>query len=292
MIVNCINEKTPIIEINCDHLVEFNYTDVAKFNKIANLISVETGVPKKLIYTEPRFFFINNWHKIGNDWYFFKNCKDYDFYFINELLGEVISNYFNLDTVHYQVAKLSVLGQRPQYGVLSKNICDKRFPYKTAWDYGFKPNQDLSILDNLKKVCKNEEEYQLLLDDIKKLFIRDFYTSQLDRTGNNFLFKETPEGIRLAPLLDYENAFESIAPERYRNQIGEIDLRNKETREVIKKDFRFQGLLHILMNANMQVFLDNVEDTHKIIIPDGEKKYYLKSDENIKRLVRKNRIIR
>ena len=82
----------------------------------------------------------------------------------------------------------------------------------------------LSILENIRSICQSEEEYLLLLEDLKKFFIRDFYASQLDRTGNNFLFKITPDGIRLAPLYDYENSFESIDQQIYRNQIAEINV--------------------------------------------------------------------
>lgn len=291
MIEKCITNKTKFFEIKVDNLIQFNTSDVDRFNCIAKKISEETGVPKELIYTAPYFFFINHWHKIDGEWYFYKS-DGYDVHFVNELLGEVISEFFGLDTVHYNVAKLSVQGMKDEYGLVSKNFCDAKYTYKRVWDYGLPPRNDLSVLENVRSICQSEEEYLLLLDDLKKFFIRDFYTSQLDRSGNNFLFKITPNGIRLAPLYDYENSFESIKPQIYRNQIAQIDIEDSEIQSLLKNDLKFQELLHLIMQADMLSFIDEVEDRHKILVSSDDKEYYKKSDEEIKQLILMNKLIR
>lgn len=291
MIAKCITDKTKLFEIKTNNLIQFNTTDVDKFNIIAKKISVETGVPQELIYTAPYFFFINHWHKIDGEWYFYKS-DGYDFHFVNELLGEIISEFFGLDTIHYKVAKLSVEGMEDEYGLVSKNFCNIKYTYKRCWDFGFEPRRDLSILKNIKNICHSEEEYQLLLNDLKKFFIRDFYTSQLDRSGNNFLFKITPEGIRLAPLYDYENSFESIDQQIYRNQIAEINIANRETQILLKNDIKFQELLHLIMQADMLSFINEVEDRHKVLVPSDDKEYYKKRDTKIKKLILENKLIK
>lgn len=291
MIEKCITDKTKLFEIKTNNLIQFNTTDVDKFNIIAKKISVETGVPQKLIYTAPYFFFINHWHKIDGEWYFYKS-DGYDFHFVNELLGEIISEFFGLDTIHYNVAKLSVEGMKDEYGLVSKNFCDINYTYKRVWDYDFGPRGDLSILENIRSICQSEEEYLLLLEDLKKFFIRDFYVSQLDRTGNNFLFKITPDGIRLAPLYDYENSFESIDQQIYRNQIAEINITNRETQSLLKNDIKFQELLHLIMQADMLSFINEVEDRHKVLVPSDNKEYYKKRDTEIKRLILENKLIK
>lgn len=291
MIEKCITDKTKPFEIKTDSLIEFNITDVDKFNIIAKKISEETGVPAELIYTAPYFFFIKNWHKINGKWYFYKS-DGYDFHFINELLGEIISNYFELDTAQYRVAKLSVVGKETEYGLVSKNFCDIKYTYKRCWDFGFEPRRDLSILKNIKNICHSEEEYQLLLNDLKKFFIRDFYTSQLDRSGNNFLFKITPEGTRLAPLYDYEWSFKDIERQSYRNQIAEINIASRETQSLLKNDIKFQELLHLIMVANMSSFIDKVEDTHQILVPTDYKERFKQRDTKIKRLILENKLIK
>ncbi len=291
MIEKCFNAETKIFLIKVDSLIKFNEVDVDKFNLIAKNISNETGVPKELIYTAPYFFFIDRWHKIDNQWYFYKS-NDYDFYFINELLGEVISEYFGLETVHYKIAQLCVNGENKGYGLASKNFCNPKNTYKRSWDYGFNPMRDLSILQKIKDICSTEKEYLILLSDIKKFFIRDFYTSQLDRSGNNFLFKVDTSGIRLAPLYDHENSFEATDKYKYRNQIGELDITNPDTRKILLTDDKFQELLNLLMDTNISVFIELVENSHKILVPNDIKDYYLKNDSEIKKLVLKHKIIK
>lgn len=291
MIERCFNNFTKIFQINVDSLIEFNEVDVAKFNLIARNISKETGVPKELIYTFPHFFYIDRWHKIDNQWHCYKSDGE-DFHFLNELLGEIISEYFGLKTIHYKIAQLCVNGKNKGYGVASKNFCNKESTYKIAWDYGFNPTRDLSILQKIKNICSTQEEYEILLNDIKKLFIRDFYTSQHDRTGYNFLFESNISGIRLAPLYDYENSFEEIYKYKYRNQIGELDITNPHTKKILLTDDKFQELLNILMSANMSTFIEQVEDRHKIIVPNDFKDYYAKEDSEIKKIVLKHKIIK
>lgn len=291
MIKNCITDKTNPIIIDTDELIEFNVDNANEYEKIARMISEETGVPKRYIFTAPYYFFIDHWHKIGNEWFFYKS-DGYDFHFINELLGEIISKYFDLDTVHYNVAKLCVKGKKEEYGIISKNFCDKNYLYKTAWDYGLIPNDNLNILENIREICESDNEYLILLKDLKKFFIRDFYVSQLDRTGNNFMFKVGKEGIRLAPLYDYENSFESYRPEKYRNQIAGIDILSSDTRRILTKDEMFQELLYSIMQISMEEFLQTVEDTHKITISSDLKDYYMKHDTQIKQLIKEHHVIK
>lgn len=291
MIENCLTENTEIFEIKKDDLVRTDIPNVKKYNAIAKGISEETGVPKGLIYTAPYFFYIDHWHRIENEWYFFKT-KGFDFYFCNELLGEIISNYFGLDTINYKVSKLSVKGEKDKYGVASKNFCNPKYKYKRCWDYKLEPRRDLRILDDIRLICKTDQEYNLLLDDLKKFFIRDFYTAQADRTGNNFLFKIMPEGIRLAPLYDYENSFEVMDNSYYRNAIGEINMNDRNTLVRLRNDQKFQELLCLIMDANMPKFIDEVEEKHQIIVPDYCKGRYIKYDDEIKKLILKNKLIK
>ncbi len=287
MIEKCITSETNPIVINVDKPIDLD--NVRECERIAAMISEETGVPKGFIYSPVRPL-VDRWHKIGDEWYFYKS-DDYDFHFINELLGEIISEYFGVDTVHYSVAKLCVSGKE-QYGLLSKNFCDKKYTYKTVWDYGLTRRSNLSILGDIRGICGSDSEYLLLLKDLKKFFIRDFYTSQLDRTGANFMFRVGSEGIRLAPLYDYENSFESISPEWYRNQIVDLRLKDEETRAILRSDDDFQELLHSLMRISMKDFLQIVKSLHKIRISSDLRDYYEKWDKDIKRLVKEYEVIK
>lgn len=291
MIKQLITNEAKIFEITVNEIDKFDKSKSREYMKISKQISNETGVPVSLIYSYPYFFFIDHWHKLDNEWYFYKNLGS-SFCFINELLGEVISKYFGLDTIHYQIARLYVKGKKEEYGIVSKNFCNKDYTYKSCWDYNFEARRDLSILEDVKTICKSEEEYRLLSSDLKTFIIRDFYASQADRTGNNFIFKTTPRGIRLGPLHDYEKDFSSLDPCIYKNQIAALNLYSNKAITALKNDLEFQSLLNILMQADMNIFIQQVEDAHKIIIPPNIKAHYQEHDEEIKKIVKQKRLIK
>lgn len=286
-----IIDKSKILEINKDKLIKFKEKDHEKYNKMAKQISYESGVPKESIYQISKLFRINNWHKINDEWYYYKGDNN-DTHLINELLGEVISEYFDLDTIHYNVAKLCINGKEEQLGLASKSFCNKDSKYKKSWDYDLNENNDLSVLEDIKKICNSDSEYLLLLDDMKKWFIRDFYTTQLDRSANNFFFKVTNGNIRLGPLFDYEHSFISIEPTVYQNQIATLDIKNKKTQQFLTEDSRFQELLNQLMNADIEKFISTVEERHNIGIPKEDKEYYKDYEDNIKKLVLENKLVK
>lgn len=287
----CITEQTPIFEFTSDTLLEHNTQNIQQLNEIARAISLETGVPQNMIYSEPYLFFINNWHKINNEWYFFKDGS-YDFYFLNELLGVEISKYFGLDTIQYTIAKRQINGKEPQLGLLSKNFCEKNLAYRQASDYGFQHQYGLGILNDIRRLCDTEEEYISLSNDIRTFFIRDFATAQLDRTNMNFLFKETSQGIRLAPLYDYERSFEAFNPQNYANYLGRMKISDPTIQEQLRNDQKFQELLNYFMEMNIIKLLEKVQQQHTIDIPKDYLNHYRKKTEEIKQYVKKNHLLK
>ena len=181
---------------------------------------------------------------------------------------------------------MCIKGKKEEYCILSENFCSKDYSYKTALGYNLKAKANLDVLDDIREICKSDNEYLILLKDLKKFFMRDFYVSQFDRTGNNFMFKVGKEGIRLAPLYDYEYSFDSCNLKLYRNQIAEIDLSNRKTKQILTKDKVFQELLHSIMQISMEDFLQEVEDTHNISVPSDFKELYMVHDTQIKQLIK------
>ena len=282
----CITSETNPIVIKRSKII-----DIAKPTKVREMvdkISKETGVPWPLITVSSSY--VNQWIKIGNEWYFYK--RRYPFHLINELLGEVISQYFDLDTVHYQIAKLCIKGFKEEYVIISKNFCDPNNSYETARNLNMYNSGGLNVLDNLSSLCESERAHELLVSDLKKMFICDFYTSQKDRGFINFLFIVNKEGIRLAPLYDYELSFESSNPKRYVNKIAEIDMNDIETICRLRYDDEFQRLLHMIIDAKMKIFIQMVEDNHHILIPTDYRETYLNHDKEMKKIVSKSKALR
>ena len=147
------------------------------------------------------------------------------------------------------------------------------------------------MLDDIRNICHSDEEYFLLVEDLKKFFIRDFYVSQEDRRGINFLFQEDKEGIRLAPLYDYECSFDGMMIQCYQNQIGGILLSSEHIRSILRNDNQFQDLLGLIMSADMSSFMEQVEDKHHIIIEDYYRSLYVNHDQKMKKLLIKNRLV-
>lgn len=302
MIKDYFSDKTEVMEIKVNKLIKYNENEEEKLNLLAQKISDETNVPKSSIFTGKWNCRIENWHKIDDKYYYFKPMKS-PFVFFNELLGEFISIYFDLESVHYNIAKVIVKDEEEQYGLLSKNFCNPDYTYKCLFDYISENNKlhffekDLSILDKIRVICKTEEEFRLLQDDLKKLVIRHFYNTQSDGgNGKNIMLKKTPSGIRLAPLYDYESAY--ITDNSYEDiyrlvwDIGELNITDTETQNLFRNDPRFQELLYKLMDADITSFLTEVEDTHKIIIPAKQKEHYKTSESKVKKLVLENKLIK
>lgn len=293
MIKNCITENTQLFTIEVDNLPVLSENKYDYYDKLAQEMSTEMGVPKELLFVAPYFFFIDHWHKIKDKWYFYKS-DGYDFHFVNELLGEIISEYFGLDTVHYRVALLKVAGKNPEYGLVSENFCSPDYIYTRTWDHNL-GRMDIFELDRLINICNSSEEYKMLLSDMKKFIIRDFYTSQGDRSGNNFLFrqkKDESEGKRLAPLYDYENSFESSSPEIYCNQILHLDMKDPRLPKYFKKDSEYQENLCKISDANIDKLMKIVEERHNILIPNDIKEYYRESDKEKKDIIKINRLVK
>ena len=288
-----ININKPLLQLQPHPSLKFNEHEMAKYRDIAQVISNETHVPFSLIYGKyPWKLRINNWYKIDDNWYYYKKTGDEGL--INELLGEIISEYFGLDTIHYEIASLINENGTYSTGVLSKNFCKKDRVYKTIEDYErtkkikFSSTDDLSIaISKIKKICHSNENSTILEEQIKRLFIRDFYTTEIDRGTTNLLFSENSTNISLAPLYDYEESFtpDEDLMKKYINCIGMIDINDIGSNNFLKNDRTCQELLNMLMNINIDTLLTKVEENHNIQILEGPKRFYQSHSNKIKQLV-------
>lgn len=254
-------------------------------NQKAEIISMETGIPVKYIYYYSKNY-TKNWLKIDGNWFFVKKpCDNLNFF--NELLGQEISNYFKLETVNYKIAK-NFESCYFATCLLSENFFEHNYDYLTF--------EDLQIdtigktlaerLNLIKQVCqKYKDENYLLLKDIIKMSIRDLYSNMHDRHNRNFFFKKNEDGIRLAPLFDYEHSF-ITPPTLYQNPLLKLDIYDKETGELIKNDDTFQESINKLMAINIEELLENTQEKNDIIISDGLKNIFINHDRNAKNIVK------
>ena len=283
-IEDCISTYENILEIKTDKIIEYNKKDIKKYELLAKTISRETSIPIEYIYNRlTDKFYLNRWFKVNNEWLNFKDNKYYQ-YIINELLGEKISEYFDLETIHYRIGKLIINGKCDKYGIISKSFCDKKYEYLTLDEYFSKiQKKDLNIIKEINKVTNNKKECLNLTNDLKKMFIRDFYTGQRDRIYFNMILKKTNKGIRLGPLFDYEYSFNPIDPSIYRSSLCKISLYDKNTCDLLRNDKKFQELIQKIMNINLKNIIEDIEDSQKIIIPTKDKSLYNIHDREVKK---------
>lgn len=263
------------------------YTSQFEYDR-ARDISWDTGVPKSFIWMSEVYNHVKNWYFVENDWYYYK-CPSDSLYFLNEMLGEVLAEYFRLRTTHYQLAKLYYdNGSKVELGIASKNFC------VPGHDYRLIPKEmkkkDLHIEDSVMNLCSNGGEYQELLTSMKKNFIFSFYMGQSDQTRFNFLLEKADNKVMLAPLFDYEYALECFLV--FSNGIGVLDIRNIDTKIMMQKDDVYQESLERLMQLNMKKTLQKLEDYHQIKFYSDDKECWINRDKKMKQLIKINHLIK
>lgn len=238
---------------------------------------------------------IGDWYKIDNKWYLFKKDSDSLFtnFSLNELLGEVITKYFELDAAHYEIAMTE--DNDKTIGLITKNFHEEDAEYDSPINYFSSANREgIKIFNYLKELSEKDEKYKPLLTDIKKLFIRDFFTGEKDRENINLLFKEKDNMLFLAPIFDNEECFfkNNSKMEVYSNCLGQIDITKRATKDLLTEDDYFQYLLDRLMKFNMNDALSIIEEHNNILIPNEDKDNYIRHTNKIKELVKENNLIK
>ena len=125
-ISNLILENTPVINFEQE-----KKTDPRKLSKILR-------IDRSIIETW------NNWVFIDPNYYYYKNFPNYANQcanFINELIGEFLANYIELDTINYSIGCMELEDGTKDYGLLSKSFRDTRHKYLSPYDILLSPNQ-------------------------------------------------------------------------------------------------------------------------------------------------------
>lgn len=244
-----------------------------------NGVPVTKKVTKDLSLNETRLRLWNQWTKIDNTYYYFKQIN-YIYTFLEELIGEQISKYFDLNTVHYEIGAKKE-NKTIKYGLLSKNFRLQQKTYFESIDLHLNRYHGFELFDHLEEY--NEEgQYNLLISDLKKMIIRDFYTHQIDRlNGNNFFFQIDDDKLRLSPLHDYESSFEEFSLQ-YHNLFASFDLENPKIVEYFHQDKEFNNLFKKIYLLDMKKILENIEKIYQIKISKNHQNYFLDYDEQVK----------
>lgn len=250
-----------------------NIIELSEKAKNNIILSNKLGYKTDLISVWP------DWYKYNKELYFFKKMDDKPNRFVNELIGEKLSNILGIDTIHYEIAK-----QGFDYGLASKNFKKTGNRYYFMKDL-YLPNQptNFSNLDRLKEKCKTNEEYEILLNEILKALAIDLYMNQMDRYQSNIQFRKDKTGLHLAPLYDFEKSF-LLNENYYQSNLLRVYLNSDE---YIKTYPYLKEELEKLFELDIEDTLEEIEDERKIKIPNTMKYEYKGYVNNRKSLIKR-----
>ena len=242
---------------------------------------------------------IKNFSKIGKNIFHVKERYD-SIYILNELIGEKISEHFNIDTVKSILATND--SDYKSYILLTKIFTNKNEFYSTFDNLFFKAKINNEIgLDNLKKLKKyiyngekhymDNKNFKNLKYKIKKMVIRDYITSQSDRHNYNFLFKVQNNFIDLLPLFDYEHSFSENIYCRFNNYFN-FDLSLEKVIKYIKTEQEFQEILHKAMDININKIIKEIENEYPIKFEEFEKHDYIDIINENKEKILKHKLLK
>lgn len=273
---------------------------------------IEEKILKLPLYTEPltssdyENIFCNKKYekefiKFNGKIYHEKNT----FFFINELIGEEVSKYFNLQTVDSIVSIRSssttgILGC-DEILLLTELFTNKSQNYHDVNMFNeakFYKGVGLDNIDflycyspkNTTEVINISPKYYLKLqEDMKKLCVRDFITSQGDRHNLNFFFGYDKDKVILMPIFDYSLSFGLGCYETYFGYF-DFDLELDKVIEYAKKDDFIQMLLKKAINMDMNLIIDKLKNKG-IILGQDERVEYIDCVEEQKEAIIKARLI-
>jgi len=269
-IKNLITKNTPIIT--------FSSSTQEDPRKLSKILKIDSSIIKCW----------NNWIEIDGTWYYYKNFENYqspEENFINELIGEFIATYLELETIHYSIGYNQ---EKNEYGLLSKSFRNKKTKYLTP-DQLLIPKNCIN-LNNIKEIkynCKNEKNYQKLVNQILKMIALDIYMNQRDRTRNNQLYKKENGCLYLAPLYDYEQSFyvdkkENTPSTIYKAYIFGLDLTNIEE---IKRYPELIEIFKLLLSLDIKTIIKDIEHIYKLSIPKEKIEQYDELNQKTKKLI-------
>lgn len=280
--------------ISCNGTKGISIRDLEKANMSILKLSKTLNVPISELVLK------DNWYIYNGEFYYYKKLY-HAMRVINELLGEILSDYMGLPSVHYSLA----LDYNNIVGLLSKNFRIKGRKYAQASQIKPKYLQDFSEalesreITNLRKI-------------IDKTLIRDFYSCLSDCLNNTLVSASLLKQYRLAESYDYEMSFIDSREDKehilwgsdieheydtYYNPLFIEGIINgkKEYKKItydtlksmLEYDEFLRSQLEKIMDFNMSESLEAIENTHGILIDDELKNYYKRFDRTRKEELRR-----
>jgi len=196
------------------------------------------------------------WILLEGELYHFKTRKEWNL--LCELLGEGVSEYFGLSTIHHELARGDYHGYE-YYGVLSK--------------WGRKEESHYTELKKVMPYCKNLEILAYLdsyypnepiLTQFRAFLVRDYFTNEYDRISSEIILEETDSIHSLGYLTDYECEFKTKKESIAVSSLYSLPLRNFYVVDAILKDETLLQYFRKALNINLLEILEQVKEKHDL----------------------------
>ncbi len=233
-------------------------------------------------------------YKINNDWYYFKEENDSSYYLMEELMGSFLANKIESQAVTYSIASRKEKKNPKQFGLASKNFKKPEFDYYFCDFYreiyylqnGLYDYENIKNIENLKIICKTEEETERLIEQVLKMLALDLFMLQKDRNGANIQFQinKKNDQISLAPLYDFSKCAPKIEKDGIYLKNYIIRITEKTLHKLIKQYPVFQSYLSILLEIGFLSVWEEICETYSFcrsgIAYEQIKKYYETKEES------------
>ena len=262
-----------------------NHTDVIYFSSQKENASEQYQKEFELQFMPP---FHQHWIYRDQKYYYYKydnNSIPYGFF--NELIGEELSQYFYLPTVHYKIAYDQ---DEQRYAILSENFSKHDKEYVNIFQF-----PDLYYLDTyrvfeeMSHFTNNRIQQLQFLKNLKSMIVLDFYMVQEDRNEENFYFEKTGNNYQLANLFDYEISFETL--KYYGNSFFLCDFDNQALCYELYQDEWFRSLFQKAYDIDMKQLLHKIEDKYQLKIPRSVRKRYLSYHSEKQNMMQKMNLV-
>jgi len=207
------------------------------------------------------------WLERQNQIYYFKTRQKNLLrqFILHELLGEKVSEFFGLQTVHYRLAS-GVIKGKEVIGLLSKWEREETSKYINLQNFlnrnSFQVFKDLEVLDRVREDYGNSP---LFLEMIA-FFVREYFTNETDRIASEILIEKKEREVHLGYLCDYESEFEN--PNDYNTNyvpgLYSLNLRSNDMINKIKKEKKLLLEFEKALTISLKDMLEEIEQIHQL----------------------------
>jgi len=280
-------------------MLDYNKLNITSLGDISHTIKIadKSISLDKRSSTNPH---INGlWIKYNNQVYYFKAMKDITC-LINDLLGVKVTQFFNLPSAEYKLAKGTYNGQE-LFGLISKYERKRKYNYENLSDIVYGDNSiieypydmnDLSFFESLEDAYSN----QPITNQLKTLFVRDLVTNETDRKMSEIHLRNSNGITEIDKIFDYEKEWQLA--ENSQSSLDELDISESDINisykilgllsltdkdlPFIRNDNVIQEALYKSMNLNITNLLEQVQSETKLPLSSLDYDYYSLYSETLK----------